>query len=313
MNCTDGTAKNQAVLTCSGPGNWCACPEIPLSSVPAVNVACVPQRSPLRYPGGKTWLIPHIRKWLTDQQQKPRMLIEPFAGGAIVTLTAIMEGLVDTALMAELDRDVAAFWHATLRHNRELCAKISDFEPESARVTELLKQTPDSVLERGFRTLVLNRTRRGGILAAGASLTRHGENGKGLASRWYAQTLIKRIRAIDQVSHHLQFCEGDGTRLLEALLKTAPQGTVCFIDPPYTAGGKRAGSRLYTHHSLDHARLFRVLRDSSADFLMTYDLSAEVLALVRKYRFSAVQVLMKNAHHARLPELVITPQPVFAS
>ena len=31
-----------------------------------VNVASVPQRSPFRYPGGKTWLIPHIRRWLTS-------------------------------------------------------------------------------------------------------------------------------------------------------------------------------------------------------------------------------------------------------
>lgn len=29
-----------------------------------VNVASVPQRSPFRYPGGKTWLIPVVRKWL---------------------------------------------------------------------------------------------------------------------------------------------------------------------------------------------------------------------------------------------------------
>ena len=34
---------------------------IGVSSQPAVNVASVAQRSPLRYPGGKTWLIPHIR------------------------------------------------------------------------------------------------------------------------------------------------------------------------------------------------------------------------------------------------------------
>jgi len=26
--------------------------------MPIVNVAMVPQRSPFRYPGGKTWLIP---------------------------------------------------------------------------------------------------------------------------------------------------------------------------------------------------------------------------------------------------------------
>ena len=31
---------------------------VPVLSDRAVNVASVPQRSPLRYPGGKTWLVP---------------------------------------------------------------------------------------------------------------------------------------------------------------------------------------------------------------------------------------------------------------
>ncbi len=52
-----------------------------------VNVASVPQRSPFRYPGGKTWLIPTVRKWL-QQNTKAGLLIEPFAGGGIVSLTA---------------------------------------------------------------------------------------------------------------------------------------------------------------------------------------------------------------------------------
>ena len=72
----------------------------PVSRIPVVNVASVPQRSPLRYPGGKTWLIPHIREWL--RRTEPEILIEPFAGGAIVSLTAVMEDLVTTAFMVEI-------------------------------------------------------------------------------------------------------------------------------------------------------------------------------------------------------------------
>ena len=56
----------------------------PMSPIPAVNVACVPQRSPLRYPSGKTWLIPHVRAWLGSLCTPPELLLEPFAGGAIV-------------------------------------------------------------------------------------------------------------------------------------------------------------------------------------------------------------------------------------
>lgn len=96
--------------------------EFPTSRVPVVNVATVPQRSPLRYHGGKTWLIPHIREWLRCTE--PELLIEPFAGGAVVSLTAVMEDLVTTAIMVEMDRDVAAFWRSALEHGTpQLVAK----------------------------------------------------------------------------------------------------------------------------------------------------------------------------------------------
>src|SRR3989304_5612529 len=76
-----------------------------------VNVASVPQRSPFRYPGGKTWLVPRIRQWLGSLPAKPAKLIEPFAGGAIVGLTAAFEQLTDLVILVERDEQVAAVWH----------------------------------------------------------------------------------------------------------------------------------------------------------------------------------------------------------
>ncbi len=52
-----------------------------------VNVSSVPQRSPFRYPGGKTWLVPYLRQWLKSKYLKPKRFIEPFAGGAVASLT----------------------------------------------------------------------------------------------------------------------------------------------------------------------------------------------------------------------------------
>ena len=281
----------------------------PTSRIAAVNVASVPQRSPLRYPGGKTWLIPHLRAWLMGVTPRPKLLVEPFCGGAIVSLTAVMEGLVERALLAELDGDVAAFWRAALLHGPELCARIADFEPSRDAVNALAGEQPSSVVERGFRTLVLNRTRRGGILAPGASLSRIGENGKGVASRWYPRTIAARIRKITDAADRIAFRETDGMKLIETLGGTGD--AVWFVDPPYTAGGKRAGKRLYLHHTIDHQRLFALLAESGANFLMTYDRAPEIVALVERHRFSAVEVTMKNTHHAHLPELVITREPLF--
>ena len=287
---------------------------VAVSPIPAVNVSSVPQRSPLRYPGGKTWLIPHVRVWLHGINPPPRLLIEPFAGGGIVSLTAAMEDLVKACLMAEIDRDVAAFWKAALLHGPELARRVREFTLSRETVDWLANQEPTNVLDHGFRTLVLNRTRRGGVLANGAALTRNGENGAGVASRWYPGTLAKRLATISTYADRITFCETDGMQLLSALVGRVNDGVALFIDPPYTGrGGKRAGTRLYTHNDVDHARLFSMLAESGANFLMTYDCAPEIERLIRIHEFHAVRVLMKNGHHALLPELVITRFPVFTA
>ena len=285
---------------------------IGVSPIPAVNVATVPQRSPLRYPGGKTWLIPHIRKWLCRKTGKPELLVEPFAGGGIVSLTAVMEDLVGRSLMVELDSDVAAFWHAALNHGPELIRRVENFTLTREALEILALDRPDDPVERGFRTLALNRTRRGGILAPGAYFLRSGENGQGVASRWYRGTLVSRLKAIREYSGRIGFRETDGVHLLETLLRGSGRSIVVFVDPPYTApSGKRAGRRLYARNEVDHRRLFGILADGGADFLMTYDEAPEILGLVREHRFHAMRVMMRNTHYACVPELVITPGRVF--
>ncbi len=279
----------------------------PVSRIPAVNVASVPQRSPLRYPGGKTWLIPHIREWLADGCD---LLIEPFGGGGIVSLTAVMENLADRAILVEMDRDVAAFWHSALRHGNELAERVLALEMTTESVRSVESTPPSDVLDHAFRTLVLNRTRRGGILAPGASLTKNGENGNGVGSRWYPDTLTRRLKAISAYRDRIAFYEGDGVAFLESMAN-ATEGC-WFIDPPYTAsGGKRAGSRLYACSDVPHGRIFEALAESTADFLMTYDCSEEIQALAAKHRFSVATVEMKNGHHARIPEMIITRRNLF--
>ena len=196
--------------------------EIPVSRIPAVNVASVPQRSPLRYPGGKTWLIPHIRAWL--EETRPDILIEPFAGGATASLTAVMDDRTRRrrCVMIEIDPDVAAFWRAALHKDNgpALVRRVRGFKPTREEICKLERRRPAADdLDRAFRALVRNRTRNSGIMAPGASLIRRGENGKGVASRWYPETLAARLNAVAACADRIDFREGDGLRLLETELK----------------------------------------------------------------------------------------------
>lgn len=80
---------------------------------------------------------------------------------------------------------------------------------------------------------------------------------------------------------------------------------VWFIDPPYTASKKRAGTRLYTFFELDHPRLFELVESLSGDFLMTYDNAEEILELAHRHAFDTEVVAMTNTHHATMSELLI--------
>lgn len=274
----------------------------PLTGV--VNVASVPQRSPFRYAGGKTWLIPRIRQWLAGVQPQPRHLVEPFAGGAIVGLTAAAEGLAEKVTLVELDADVAAVWETLIAGDGlALGQRIVDFELTLEHVRAELASRPANVADRAFATIVKNRVNRGGILAKGTGLIKVGENGKGLASRWYPETLNRRIRAIVAMRERLAFIQGDGLAVLRE--HGEDRAAVFFIDPPYTASTKRAGSRLYTHSAIDHEELFRVATSLKGDFLMTYDNADEVRQLARRHDLDTVLVPMKNTHHAEMNELLI--------
>lgn len=270
-----------------------------------VNVASVPQRSPFRYPGGKTWLIPYLRAWVRSLRSQPSLFVEPFVGGGIVSLTVGFEQLANRVRMVELDEDVAAVWRSILEGDAEaLATRIREFDVSADSVRAELSKPVETDLQRAFNTVLRNRTFHGGILAPGSGLIKSGENGKGIRSRWYPETLSQRILNIAEIRGRFEFLQEDGIGVLETLSEL---GAVAFIDPPYTAGGrgKRAGRRLYKYNELDHDRLFRAAAALKGDFLMTYDNDPEVVQMANAYGFDAAVVPMKNTHHAEMVELLI--------
>jgi site-specific DNA-adenine methylase len=45
---------------------------------------------------------------------KPKILVEPFAGGGIISLTALFENLVERVVMVEVDDEIAAVWQSVV-------------------------------------------------------------------------------------------------------------------------------------------------------------------------------------------------------
>jgi len=265
-----------------------------------VNVASVPQRSPFRYPGGKTWLIPVVRRWL-KQESNNKHLCEPFVGGGIVSLTAAFENLASKITMIELDEEVAAVWDVIINGDTNwLATTILEFDLTIENASNVLSKSKKSIKEQAFSTILKNRIFHGGIITKGSGLIKNGENGKGIKSRWYAKTLHDRITAINLVKNKIEFKTGDAFDFLEKNISDNEK--YFFIDPPYT----KAGRRLYTYFDIDHEKLFEITSKLSGKYMLTYDDTEEIRNLAGKYNLEYRTIPMKTTHHIQKNEIIIS-------
>ena len=273
----------------------------PTANQKVVNVSSVPQRSPFRYPGGKTWLVPIVRKWLLQRNKTAELLIEPFAGGGIVSLTAAFENLAKKVIMVEKDEEVAAVWNVILGNsNHWLAEKIYSFELTTENIIHELEKKNKTLEEIALCTILKNRTFHGGILAKGSGFLKNGEKGKGILSRWYPKTLYDRIRAIDQIKNKISFIEGDAFDTLSRY--TSRKNCSFFLDPPYTIAGKR----LYNCYEIDHEKLFYETSRLKGSFMLTYDYTEEIKNLAIKYNLLFKTTPMKTTHHIEKHEIIIS-------
>jgi DNA adenine methylase len=270
-----------------------------------VNVSSIPQRSPFRYPGGKTWLVPTIRQWIKQEKKNANLLIEPFAGGGIISLTVAFERLANEIIMVELDEEISAVWEVILNNdNQWLADKILSFKLSHENIKNELNNPNKRIQDIAFCTILKNRIYHGGILAKGSGMIKNGENGKGISSRWYPKTLHDRITAIGMIKDRINFINGDAFKVLEKNINN--KEAFFFIDPPYTIAGKR----LYTYFNIDHERLFELTSRLKGKFMLTYDDTQEIRFLAEKYKLYYRTIPMKTTHHLEKNEIIIKQQPL---
>ena len=226
---------------------------------------------------------------------------QPFAGGGIISLTAAAEHYFGHVTMVELDDDMAAAWQTILSNDCQwLIKQISSFAVTPDNINYAIKHAADGIKERGFSTIVRNRTNHGGILARGSGLIKKGENGRGLSSRWYPETLVKRITDVNRMHERITFIHGDAFELMEQRLDD--EEAFFFIDPPYTI----AGRRLYNHFEVNHRRIFELASRMRGHFLLTYDDTEEVRRWADDYGLPYLTIPMQTTHLVTKEELLIS-------
>ena len=277
-------------------------PDFPACPVPVPSPRQVPQRSPLRYPGGKSRLIPHMRLWVADiartTGRRPGALVEPFAGGGIMSLTAAAEDLAAHVFMGDADPEIANLWRTCLSRGARLADEVLEhrLSKEAPRPDD-----PDPV-RRALGTLVRNRTRYNGNLTTKAGRSTPANH------RWYGRTVADRIRAVYAMRSRITFREADWR--YTAAAHRRDETAVFFIDPPYRRRGKPP---LYSRRVIDQSVLFAFLADIPNEFMMTCESTCETAGLIRTHGFCGVSTTMRNASNRDYRELLVTRSAVFTS
>lgn len=270
--------------------------------------------SPLRYPGGKRRFVGYVAEALRLNELRPRLYVEPFAGGASVALHLLATGKVERVLLGERDPLVAAFWRVAFADPGWLIERVQACRPSLPEWTRLRKSPGQSDREQAWACLYLNRTSFSGILSgsAGPIGGQAQASDYGIGCRFPADTLIRRLRAVARFANRVRVVEGDYRATLAAARTTGVPAAERFIylDPPFY----RKAERLYRHHfgEADHRALRATVTALRSPYLLSYDAAPEVRALYAPTRTHGVELLYSASGRGdlvRATEIVVSNLP----
>lgn len=254
--------------------------------------------SPLRYPGGKTFLFPFFGKVIEKNGLEKITYVEPFAGGAGAALALLFLEKVDKVVINDLDKAIYSFWNSAIFDSEKFIRKICS---TSITISEWKKQKAiygnhqSCCFKLGFATFFLNRTNVSGILDGGPI---GGLDQKGkwkIDARFNKNVLVEKIRQLSLYKNRISVFNKDGLELIGEYLDR--KNTFIYLDPPYF----EKGATLYLNHynKDDHEALAKKLNQNPGSFwLLTYDNTKKIKSLYPERRIVNFS-LNYNAYESR--------------
>ncbi|PYB67477.1 DNA methyltransferase [Thermoplasma sp. Kam2015] len=235
-----------------------------------------PTVTPLRYPGGKTWILPYVERFLTFHNIKLGTIFEPFGGSASVSIGILKDGFADHAVICEKDPVIVAFWKSILFHNQEFIDAVRslDISMETwynfKKYLEEDAYTKYDTIEIGLAFLFYNRVNYSGIIKAGPIGGKRQISKYSLNCRFNVDRIIKKINDIGKFSDRITIREDDGIELIRKFnIEEYRDRSFFYIDPPYY----NAGKVLYRNYFTDkeHKDLADAVVKLKVPWLVSYD------------------------------------------
>lgn len=241
--------------------------------------------SPLRYPGGKSCLLPLITSILHDNSIKLPHYAEPYAGGASLALALLFGGHVSDIHLNDVDAGIWSLWHSILNDTHDLVDLIEATDvtvPEWRKQREIYRgKDVSDPLKLGFATFFLNRTNRSGVIGTGGVIGGLAQEGNyKIDCRFNKDELIRRIKRIRKYKSRIHLTRLDALEFLKCDSDLFPKRTFLAIDPPYFAKGSSLYTSFYSPH--DHADVAKAILALDRPWVLTYDAATEISALYKE-------------------------------
>lgn len=263
--------------------------------------------SPLRYPGGKSRLAGFIRLVIQNLNIDDCTYVEPFAGGAGVALSLLLDGTVDRVVINDYDKAVYSFWRAVKNEPAKLIERIKTTPitiEEWHKQKEIYNAARSYSVDYAFATLFLNRTNRSGILNAGP-IGGYSQAGEWkMDVRFDKEALISKIEAIAEDKDSITVYNKDIISLLRNYTYRLEGNLFFYFDPPYYNKGQKLYKNFF--EPMDHERIRDVIiEEVTAPWIITYDDVAQIELLYDGFEKKRYDLTYSAANKGTASELMI--------
>jgi DNA adenine methylase len=201
--------------------------------------------------------------------------IEPFAGGASVSLHVAANGLADRIILGEADPLVYHFWKTACFDTDWLINQVETVEVSLSTWDRLREREDPTPRGQALACLFLNRTSFSGILhrRAGPIGGRAQSGAYDIGCRFPRAELVRRLRLVGKLAEAGRLAvvllgdyEYTATMALEAY---GSAGTLVYLDPPFFAKASTLYRKSFTLE--DHRRLARYVMGLNEAWVLSYD------------------------------------------
>ncbi len=263
--------------------------------------------SPLRYPGGKSRLSDFVKLIIKNIGIKNCTYIEPFAGGAGVALSLLLDHCVDNIIINDYDKAIYSFWRALKEDSNELIDKILNTPvtiEEWYKQKTIFTQAQSYSVDLAFAAFFLNRTNHSGILTAGP-IGGYSQSGNWkLDVRFDKIKLIEKITKIAENRDRIKVYNKDILSLITKYIPKYGDNVFIYFDPPYYNKGQKLYKNFFT--PADHKKIRTAIEENiTAPWIVTYDAVNEIKALYADYNIKKYDLTYSAANKGTASELMI--------